>query len=61
MKVTPHVAQRHSSYAVSQRIRKRIVEAFGWIKAVDRQDKQPPLTICCDCRSSWRCQHDPPR
>ena len=44
MKVTPHVAQntsgrssaidgrttRHAGYAVSQRIRKRIEEAFGW-------------------------------
>ena len=44
--VTPHVAQnttgrrsaidgrttRHPGYAVSQRIRKRIEEAFGWIK-----------------------------
>ena len=48
MKVTPHVAQntsgrssaidgrttRHAGYAVSQRIRKRIEEAFGWIKTV---------------------------
>ena len=48
MKVTPHVAQntsgrssaidgrttRHAGYAVSQRIRKRIEEAFGWIKMV---------------------------
>ena len=48
MKVTPHVAQntsgrssaidgrttRHAGYAVSQRIRKRIEEAFGWIKIV---------------------------
>lgn len=46
--VTPHVAQndsrrrssidrrttRHSGYAVSQRIRKRIEEAFGWAKTV---------------------------
>jgi hypothetical protein len=46
MNVTPHVAQnttnrssaidgrttRHPGYAVSQRIRKRIEEAFGWIK-----------------------------
>ena len=46
--VTPHVAQntngrrsaidgrttRHSGYAVSQRIRKRVDEAFGWAKAV---------------------------
>ena len=53
MKVTPHVAQntsgrssaidgrttRHSGYAVSQRIRKRIEEAFGWIKTVASQDK----------------------
>ena len=45
---TPHVAQnangrcsaidgrttRHAGYAVSQRIRKRIEEAFGWIKMV---------------------------
>ena len=48
MKVTLHVAQntsgrssaidgrttRHAGYAVSQRIRKRIEEAFGWIKMV---------------------------
>jgi transposase len=53
MNVTPHVAQntsgrssaidgrtaRHSGYAVSQRIRKRIEEAFGWIKTVARQEK----------------------
>jgi transposase len=53
MKVTPHVAQnsshrrsaidgrttRHSGYATSQRIRKRIEEAFGWIKTVAGQDK----------------------
>jgi hypothetical protein len=46
--VTPHVAQndngrrsaidgrttRHPGYAVSLRIRKRIEEAFGWIKVV---------------------------
>jgi transposase len=43
--VTPHVAQkkhsaidgrttRHKGYAVSQRIRKRIEEGFGWIKTV---------------------------
>jgi hypothetical protein len=45
--VTPHVAQntsgrrsaidgrttRHSGYAISQRLRKRIEEPFGWIKA----------------------------
>jgi transposase len=45
MKVTPHLAQttsrrsaidgrttRHAGYVVSQRVRKRIEEAFGWIK-----------------------------
>jgi transposase len=53
MRVTPHVAQntsgrrsaidgrttRHGGYAISQRIRKRIEEAFGWIKTVAGQDK----------------------
>jgi transposase len=53
MNVTPHVAQntsgrssaidgrttRHDGYAVSQRIRKRIEEAFGWIKTVAGQNK----------------------
>src|ERR1700738_5102402 len=53
MKVTAHVAQntsgrssaidgrttRHSGYAVSQRIRKRIEEAFGWIKTIAGQRK----------------------
>jgi transposase len=53
MQVTPHVAQntsgrrsaidgrttRHGGYAVSQRIRKRIEEAFGWIKTVAGQEK----------------------
>jgi hypothetical protein len=53
MRVTPHVAQnnshrssaidgrtaRHGGYAVSQRIRKRIEEAFGWIKIVAGQEK----------------------
>ena len=53
MAVTPHVAQntsgrrsaidrrttRHGGYAISQRIRKRIEEAFGWIKTVAGQDK----------------------
>ena len=53
MNVTPHVAQntsgrsstvdgrttRHSGYAVSQRIRKRIEEAFGWIKTVAGQEQ----------------------
>jgi transposase len=53
MKVTPHVAQntsgrssaidgrttRHCGYAISQRIRKRIEEAFGWIKMIAGQEK----------------------
>ena len=53
MKATPHVAQntsgrssavdgrttRHAGYAVSQRIRKRIEEAFGWIKTVAGQER----------------------
>ncbi|SEP31149.1 Transposase DDE domain-containing protein, partial [Rhizobium tibeticum] len=53
MKVTPHVAQnvngrrsaidgrttRHSGYGISLRIRKRIEEAFGWIKTVAGQGK----------------------
>ena len=30
---------RHSGYAVSQRIRKRIEEAFGWMKSVAGQRK----------------------
>jgi IS5 family transposase len=53
MQVMPHVAQntsgrssaidgrttRHGGYAISQRIRKRIEEAFGWIKTVAGQEK----------------------
>jgi transposase len=53
MNVTPHVAQntsnrrsaidrrttRHCGYGVSQRIRKRIEEAFGWMKTVAGQEK----------------------
>lgn len=53
MKVTPHVAQntsgrasaidghttRHAGYAISQRIRKRIEEGFGWIKIIAGQEK----------------------
>jgi len=46
MNVRPHVARkarfsaidgrttRHASYATSQRVRKRIEEAFGWIKSI---------------------------
>jgi transposase len=51
MNATPHVAQnlsgrasaidgrttRHAGYAVSQRVRKRIEEAFGWVKTVAGQ------------------------
>jgi transposase len=53
MTVTPHVAQntsgrssaidgrttRHGGYAISQWIRKRIEEAFSWIKTVAGQEK----------------------
>jgi Transposase DDE domain len=82
MIVTPHVAQnssgrssaidgrttRHGGYAISQCIRKRIEEAFGWIKIVAGQEKtrfrgvsrvgfaspSPPRpTISCECRW-WR-------
>src|SRR5215831_17538482 len=30
---------RHSGYVASQRIRKRVEEAFGWVKTVAGQDK----------------------
>lgn len=53
MRVTPHVAQnvsrrssaidgrttRHDGHRLSQRIRKRIEEGFGWIKTVAGQEK----------------------
>ena len=53
MNATPHVAQntnrrssaidgrttRHPDYARSQRIRKRIEEAFGWIKVIAGQER----------------------
>src|SRR4029077_13652713 len=53
MNATPHVAQnangrssaidgrttRHAGYAVSQRIRKRIEKAFGWIKTIADQER----------------------
>ncbi len=53
MNATPHVAQntnrrssaidgrttRQASYAMSQRIRKRIEEAFGWIKTIAGQER----------------------
>ena len=60
--------------AVSQRIRKRIEEAFGWIKVVAGQEKTkfrrprpcpdglspswPPPTIQCGCPGYWRCPAD---
>ena len=63
--VTPHVAQntsgrrsaidgrttRHAGYAVSQRIRKRIEEAFGWIKTVGQAgaDQAPRSSVA----SAW--------
>jgi hypothetical protein len=51
--VTPHVAQnttnrssaidrrttRHGGYAISQRIRKRVEEVFGWMKTIGPMDK----------------------
>ena len=53
MNATPHVAQntsgrssaidgrttRHAGYVLSQRIRKRIEEAFGWIKTIAGQER----------------------
>jgi transposase len=53
LKVTPHVAQntsgrrsridgrttRHPGYSASQKVRKRIEEAFGWVKVVAGQRK----------------------
>ena len=56
MNATPHVAQnisgrtsaidgrttRHAGYALSQRIRKRIEEAFGWIKTVASHARASP-------------------
>ena len=64
MNATPHVAQntsgrssaingrttRHPGYAVSQRIRKRIEEAFGWIKTVALQAK---TRFCGRERVGW--------
>ncbi len=53
LKVTPHVAQNntnrksaidgrttnHPNYTISQRIRKRIEESFGWMKTIGRMRK----------------------
>jgi Transposase DDE domain len=89
MNATPHVAQnangrssaidgrttRHAGYAVSQRIRKRIEEAFGWIKTIAGQERTrlrgrervgwaftfaAAATIWCGCPSSWP-PHERPR
>jgi hypothetical protein len=52
-RVTPHIAQnvsgrrsaidrrttRHPGYGASQRVRKRIEEAFGWIKTIGGQSR----------------------
>jgi hypothetical protein len=87
MNVRPHVAQntngrrsaidgrttRYVGYAISQRIRKRIEEAFGWIKSGRRPAQDPVsrrqtrrmvirlrrdrLSISCGRQSSWRRQH----
>jgi hypothetical protein len=80
MRVTPHVAQhtrarhsaidarrtRHAGYAISQRIRKKIEEGFGWIKTIAGQEQTrfrgrdrvgwactfaAPPTIWCGCPS----------
>jgi DDE family transposase len=61
MKVTPHVAQntsgrssaidgrttRHDGDAVSQRIRKHIEEAFGWMKTVAGQEDEAAWPRSC--------------
>ena len=89
MNATPHVAQntngrssaidgrttRHTGYAASQRVRKRIEEAFGWIKTIAGQDEpssaaasasggpsplQPSPTIWPGCQSSWTPQREGP-
>src|SRR3546814_8616165 len=58
LNVRPHLAQntrgrrsaidrrttRHPGYATSQRIRKRIEEAFGWIKKIGRAHVCTPVT-----------------
>jgi hypothetical protein len=82
LNVRPHVAQnssgrrsaidrrttRHPGYATSQRLRKRIEEAFGWIKTVaglkktrfcglarstSRSPSRPLPTTWCGCPRSW--------
>ena len=86
MNVRPHVAQnttrrsavdarttRHPGYAASQRVRKRIEEAFGWMKTIGgmrrpmlrgidgwagRSPLQPQPTILSASRNCWRKQLD---
>ena len=62
--VTPHVTQndngrrsaidgrttRHAGYAVSQRVRKRIEEVFGWMKTVAGQER---TKFCGRERVGW--------
>lgn len=59
MGVTPHVASkksgsaidgrtiRHEGYRISQRIRKRIEEGFGWLKTVAGLCSQARPALCC--------------
>jgi transposase len=61
-KVTPHVAQNksgrrsaidgrttsHGGYKVSQRIRKRVEEIFGWTKTVGGGDKLRYIGLACN-------------
>jgi hypothetical protein len=65
LKVTPHIAQnsngrrsaidgrtvRHASYAISQRVRKRIAECFGWMKTVGglRKTRHEAPTASAGC------------
>ena len=61
-KVTPHVAQNqsgrrsaidgrttsHGGYKVSQRIRKRVEEIFGWAKTTGGGDKLRYIGLACN-------------
>src|ERR1700751_2041886 len=88
LNITPHVAQkdarpggsaldarttRQPGYAVSQWIRKRIEEAFGWMKTVGGLRKTPyrgrsgcrctpiwlaPPTICSELHGCWPLPHE---
>lgn len=88
MKVTPHVAKntngrrsaidrrtsQHQDYATSQKTRKRIEEAFDWVKTIAGQDKTKlrgrdrvgwaftfaaAAFISCGCRRYWQNRHEP--